>query len=275
MTNILLPTDFSDNAWSAIIYTLKLYQHETCKFYLLNTEKVASSRISSFSNKLLKTMLDNARKDVEKLKEQIEATNANSNHEFEAMVVLGDLDDVIEDFVPKYNIDLIAMGTKGATGAKGILFGSNTAKIFKKVKNCPILAIPNDYEFITPKQIAFPTDLNRYCDAKEIHHLQQLADLYNAKIRIVHINDNEALSDKQEKNLNVLKEYLKNFELSVHIVPSYASKETSIHDFIDELDIDILAMVYYSHSFIDGILREPVVKKIAFNLKVPFLVIPE
>lgn len=275
MTNILLPTDFSDNAWSAIVYTLKLYQHETCKFFLLNSQKVASSRIASFSNKLLTTMLENSKKDMLKLKEQIEATNTNSNHEFEIIVSLGDLDDAIDSYVHKYSIDLIAMGTKGATGAKGILLGSNTAKIFKKVKSCPILAIPNNYEFQTPKQIAFPSDFNRYCDAKELQYLKKLADLYNAKIRVIHINENQQLDEKQEQNLNTLKAYLKDYEHSVHMIPSYASKESSIHDFIDELDIDILAMVYYSHSFIDGILREPVVKKIAFNLQVPFLVIPE
>ncbi|AXG70780.1 universal stress protein family protein [Kordia sp. SMS9] len=275
MTNILLPTDFSDNAWSAIVYTLKLYQHETCKFYLLNSQKVTSSRMASFSNKLLTTMLENSKKDMLKLKAQVEATNTNSNHEFEVIVSLGDLDDAIESSVLKHKIDLIAMGTKGATGAKGILFGSNTAKIFKKVKNCPILAIPNDYEFNAPKQIAFPSDFNHYCDAKELSYLKKLADLYNSKIRVIHINDKEKLNEKQEGNLNTLKEYLKDYEHSIHIVPSHKSKEISIQDFIDDLNIDILAMVYYSHSFIDSILREPVIKKIAFHLKVPFLVIPE
>ncbi|MGH1386739.1 universal stress protein [Kordia sp.] len=275
MTNILLPTDFSANALSAINYILKLYQHEACTFYLLNSANVKTSRISSFSNKLLATMLDNAKADVLKLKEQLESTNTNSNHHFEIIVSLKSLDDAIEICVQKYAIDLVAMGTKGATGAKEILFGSNTTKIFKKVKNCPILAIPNDYEFTTPEQIAFPSDFNRYCDAKELHYLKKLADLYDSKIRIIHINEKELLNENQENNLTTLKEYLRNHKHSFHLIPSYASKETSIHDFIEELGIDMLAMVNYSHSFIDSILREPVIKKIAFHLKVPFLVIPE
>lgn len=275
MTNILLPTDFSANALSAIDYTLKLYQHETCTFYLLNSTNVKASRISSFSNKLLTTMIDNAKKDVLKLKEQVESTNANSKHHFEVIVSLESLDDAIETCVQKYIIDLVAMGTKGATGAKEVLFGSNTTKIFKKVKSCPILAIPIDYEFTAPRQIAFPSDFNRYCDAKELHYLKKLAGLYDSKIRIIHINEKELLNENQENNLTILKEYLRNHKHSFHLIPSYASKETSIHDFIEELGIDMLAMVNYSHSFIDSILREPVIKKIAFHLKVPFLVIPE
>ncbi|MEM6685800.1 MAG: universal stress protein [Bacteroidota bacterium] len=275
MKKILLPTDFSDNAWSAIVYTLKLYQHETCKFYLLNTQKVASSRISSFSNKLLATMLENAKKEVLALKKQIETTHANSNHEFEVIVSLGDLDDAIESCVHANAIDLIAMGTKGATGAKGILFGSNTAKIFKKINTCPILAIPNDYEFKVPTQIAYPSDFNHNCDAQELHYLKLMAGLYNSKIRVFHINEKEKLSATQENNLNTLKAYLQEHEHSVHFIPSYSSKEESIHDFVAELDIEMLAMVHYTHGFFDSILREPVIKKIAFNLSVPLLVIPE
>ncbi|WP_298516798.1 universal stress protein [uncultured Kordia sp.] len=275
MTKILLPTDFSDNALSAIMYTLKLYQHEKCTCYLLNSSNVKSSRISSFSNKLLTTMIENAKKDVLQLKAQIESTNSNSNHTFEAIISIENLDDAIETYIQKYDIDLVVMGTKGATGAKEILFGSNTTKIFKKVKSCPVLAIPNNYTFEVPKQIAFPSDFNRDCDAKELHYLKNLADLHRSKIRIIHINENQLLNKKQENNLATLNEYLKNYEHSFHLIPNYATKETSIQDFIEELGIDMLAMVNYSHSFIDSILREPVIKKIAFHLKVPFLVIPE
>ena len=48
-----------------------------------------------------------------------------------------------------------------------------------------------------------------------------------------------------------------------------------INDFIEELGIDILAMVKYKHSFIEAIIKEPVIKKLGFQSKIPFLVIPE
>ena len=37
MKKILLPTDFSSNAWNAITYALEFYKDEWCMFYLLNT----------------------------------------------------------------------------------------------------------------------------------------------------------------------------------------------------------------------------------------------
>ncbi|WP_281542184.1 universal stress protein [Maribacter aestuarii] len=51
MKNILIPTDFSENAWNAIVYALKLFKDEECKFYLLNTytPAIASSRFMAAS----------------------------------------------------------------------------------------------------------------------------------------------------------------------------------------------------------------------------------
>jgi nucleotide-binding universal stress UspA family protein len=275
MTTILLPTDFSENAWSAISYTIRLYQKEPCKFYLLHSTKVVSSRMSSFSNKLLTTMRENAEKEVLQLKEKIETAFPNDLHEFEVIVSLGDLDDAIESCVHRYNVDLVAMGTKGATGASEILFGSNTTKIFKKVKTCPVLAIPNDYEFVTPTQIAFPTDFNRAYASMELVYLKKIADLHKSKINVIHISNQEFLSEVQEQNLNTLKDYLLHNDHTFHLISNSGSKEASIHHCIEELNIDILAMVRYSHSFIESILREPVIKKLGFHLKIPFLVIPE
>ncbi|WP_046756691.1 universal stress protein [Kordia jejudonensis] len=275
MTKILLPTDFSDNAWSAIIYALKLYANEHCTFYILNSTNLKASRVSSFSNKLLTTMRDNAKKDLADLKTKLIETNANGNHEFEIILNIGSLDDAVETAIQKYEIDLVIMGTKGATGAKEIFFGSNTTKIIKKIKNCPLLMIPDNYEFKIPKQIAFPTDYQRDCDAKELHYLKKLADLYHSKIRVVHINEKEKLSETQEKNYTTLQQYLVDNEHSFHWIPNYTSKAQGITNFIEELEIDILAMIYYSHSFIERITREPIIKKIGFHPTIPFLVIPE
>ena len=52
--------------------------------------------------------------------------------------------------------------------------------------------------------------------------------MYNAKIRIVHINEEEKLDDLQEYNLMVLKSYLFDYEHSFHWMPEYAKKTIEI-----------------------------------------------
>ena len=58
-------------------------------------------------------------------------------------------------------------------------------------------------------------------------------------------------------------------------MPDYDKKAKVIQDFIEELEINILAMVSNRHSFIEKIINEPVVKIIGFHPKVPFLVITQ
>ncbi|WP_421151085.1 universal stress protein [Seonamhaeicola sp. NFXS20] len=209
------------------------------------------------------------------LKELAEACEVGANHNFQIILSSEDLKTAIKKSVNKLNIDMVIMGTKGATGAKEFFFGSNTIRIIKKLKLCPVLIIPEEYDFVTPTQIAFPTDYNRYYSNKELKPLRELANLYDSKIRIMHINTEEELNDTQEYNLEALKSYLNNYEYTLHWMPDYANKTTEINDFVEELKIDMLAMVNYKHSFIEKIINEPVIKKIGFQPNVPFLVIPE
>ena len=54
-------------------------------------------------------------------------------------------------------MDLIVMGTKGASGLKEVLFGSNTVHVIKNAK-CPVLAVPSEFVFESPREILFPSD---------------------------------------------------------------------------------------------------------------------
>lgn len=273
MKKILLPTDFSDNAWCATVYALKLYDKEECTFYFLHSYKIKVSTMSNLSNKLLRTMADNAKQELLELKEMAERANDNPYHYFEILLSVDAMDDAIELAVKKYNIDLVVMGTKGATGAKEVFMGSNAVNIIKHVKACPILLIPNECDFEMPKQIAFPTDFNRFY-GEELLPLKTLAKLYDSKIRILHINEEQNLSHQQDYNLAMLKVYLEECPHSFHWMPDYAKKEKAIIDFIEELNIDILVMINYEHSFLESIINEPVIKNIGFHATIPFFVIP-
>jgi nucleotide-binding universal stress UspA family protein len=273
--HILLPTDFSDNSWSATVYALKLFADVECTFYFLNSTIIKVSTLSNLSNKLLKTMQEAAMKELLDLKALAESGNANSNHNFQTILSSKDLKQAIKIAIGKRNIDLIVMGTKGATGAKEFFFGSNTVHVIKSINNCPVLIVPEEFDFVEPLQIAFPTDFNRFYDNKELQPIKQLADLYNSKIRILHINDEQELNEIQEYNIRILQNYLSNYEHSLHWMPKYTNKTTEINDFIEELGINLLAMVKYKHSLIEKIIKEPVIKMIGFNPIIPFLVIPE
>jgi nucleotide-binding universal stress UspA family protein len=272
--NILLPTDFSDNAWSAAVYALKLYAQEECTFYFVHSIKMKLSTRSNLSNKLLNILKENAMKELLVLKEMAQTSNTNPNHDFEIILSQDNLQATIETMIKKNQIDLIVMGKKGVTRDKELFFGGNTVDSLKKIRLCPILIIPEDYDFVKPKQIAFPTDFDRFFEDKELRPLKDLAELNNSKIRIVHINVEPHLNDIQEYNFTMLKNYLEDYEHSFHWMPDYEKKTNEIVDFIKDLKIDLLSMVNYKHGFIENIIKEPIIKKMGMHPIIPFLVIP-
>lgn len=274
--SILIPTDFSDNAWSAIIYALKLYADEFCTFYLLHTSHLSNpvSRTYITSHYVQKTH-ENAKKELIELKNQVEQSNVNANHDFQTILSSKPLLDTIKTTLKKHPIDLIVMGTKGATGINKFFMGSNTVDLIKNINQCPILAVPDQYEFSAPSRIAFPTDFNRFYDYLELKPLLDFADLFNSHIYVLHINVEKKLNELQEYNMTMLKEHLKNFKHSFHWLPKYTKKTEEINVFIEDLKIDVLAMINYEHSIIENIIKEPIIKKIGFKPIVPFLVFPE
>lgn len=274
-TSILLPTDFSDNAWSAAVYALRLYADVECDFYFLHSTHMQTSTMSNISNKLQNIINKNATAELLEIKQMAERASDYSNHTFNIILSSDNLIGTIETSINKHQIDLVIMGTKGATGAKEFIFGSNTVRVIKKLKRCAVLIIPDEYDFIIPTQIAFPTDYKRFFDDKELRPLKKLAEIHNSQIKILHINVEKRLDDIQDYNLNMLKSYLSHYDHSFHWMPNYAKKTHEINDFNEELGIDILAMVNYKHSFIESIIKEPVIKKIGFQPIIPFLVIPE
>ena len=92
---------------------------------------------------------------------------------------------------------------------------------------------------------------------------------------MLHINDEDTISELQKKNLTLLKMALENYNPTFHWISKDDKKAKAIQNFTEDLDINILVMINYKHSFIENIIKEPVIKSIGFQPKIPFMVIPQ
>lgn len=272
--HILLPTDFSENAWSAALYALKLYANKPCTFYFLHAWTFVNTGSRTYiTPDYIDKLMVTSKEQLADLKERAINESTNSEHEFKTIFSTDSLIDSIIFAIGKQKIDLLVMGTKGATGAKEFLLGSNSVSVINKVKLCPVLLVPDNYEFETPKQIAFPTDFNRLY-GEELLAIKKLAALHNSTINILHINGMDKLTDAQRNNFDILKEYLKNDPHIFYWKSDYVKKEQAIKDFIEENAINILTMINYEHSFIENLTKEPVINKMGYHSTIPFMVIP-
>ncbi|MGB5434870.1 MAG: universal stress protein [Maribacter sp.] len=280
MRNILLPTDFSDNAWNAIFTALKLFETSACNFVLLNTyEPKISNLLGNKSKERLGVIYDSLSKNsnvqLKKTLEYLKENHARSNHSFTTDSISSDLINAIKKVIVERDIDLIIMGTKGATGAKEVFMGSNTVQVIKKVRMRPIMAVPQDYDFKALNKVIFPTDFSHSYDKIELKPLIDLMDIWKAALLIFHVAQDYELNDDQVKHKKQLEKRLDTLDHSFHTVEMWNTIAEATSEFAAKTDADLIALMYYSHSFLEKLTREPVIRKIGFHSKVPILVLPD
>lgn len=274
MKHILIPVDFSDNSWASLVYAVKLFNDDLCTFYLLHTEILDPESMSTLNEVYLENVLKLGNDQLQLFKTQIKTSDHNANHEFKTIIKFQPLTSAVKETTKEFPIDLIIMCTKGINSTLNSFFGTNSVNVVKKHLSCPVMIIPEDYDYKPIKQIAFSTGLNRFYTTEELTILNDFSYDNNATLRIMHIKTENTLSDIQQYNLSVLKTSLQGFQTHYHSVPNFNKKAEVINTFISDLEIDLLVMVNYKHSILEKLLNEPVIKKIGFNPLIPFLVIP-
>ena len=280
MIKIVLTTDFSDNAWNGIFNTLKLYAHTPCYFFIVHAyEPKEQNFLGKHSQQRLGVIYDSlsqfSKQELAKVIDYLNCNYNNPNHSFEIISKHGNLIEVLKEIVHTNDIDLIAMGTQGATGAQGIFIGSSTVKVLKMIKGCPILMIPSDYSFQRLKTLVFPTDYNRSYEKYELLPVAHLVSLWNAEIHVLHVALEFILNKTQKANIKILEERFASLKYSYHHTPFEKSLSSSIEKYIIKNEIDLMAMIRNHHTFWEKIIREPVIKKTAFNSPIPVLMLPE
>ena len=279
MKKVLIPTDFSDNAWDALIYAIRLYDDIPCHFYILNTYQVGPSRVSNVKNQVRNTQIfrllkEESENELEKIATYLKDNLLNKKHEYETLSISGSLITSIKRIVFNDNIDMIVMGTSGASGAKEIFMGSNTIKAIKNIDLCPIISVPEKYEYEEPEQVAFATDLKRSFNVIELNCLRELQLIHNFKIRIIHVKEENILDEIQQQNIESLRLFFEDDTISFEEILTDTTVAEAINDFVEDQKINIVSLVNYEHSFFEKLTHEPIIKKMSFHSTVPLLILP-
>lgn len=275
MKTILIPTDFSANAMNAIIYAVKFFKYQRCDIFLMHayadevyatSSEMSTSDFGAFKEKI-EQKVDTA---LEKLLGEVKEISPNPRHQYKSLSVFGSLIDSANDFVEEMNIDIVVMGTKGETNDQKLTFGSHTLQVLKYVQ-CPVLAIPVNYEYKKPKKILFPTDYMVPYKRRELKLLCDLACSYRSEVHFLYLSKFDKLARRQEDNRRFLEGSLQDLQLHFEIVDSEERTDT-IQRYIEINDIQLLVMVNSRHSFLESMLYQSTIDQLGLAIKVPFLV---
>ena len=259
-------------------YALNLFKNEECIFYFLHTYVPPFYRMDYMiggpaMSGLPDTMLEITLTGLDKTLEDVEKHFPNEKHTYKKIASFNMLTDEINDITDREDIDIIIMGTQGATGAKQIFLGTNTVFVIRKAK-IPVLAIPENYNFEGIENILFPSDYLTLYKRRELKPLLYFAKQHNASITSLHVTEEGELTEAQEKHRDFLQECLE--EVPCQCKELYQEKMPgAVYDYLSVNNYQLLAMMNKKHSFLERMLLKQNVEDIGFHVDVPFLVLPD
>ncbi len=279
MKKVLIPTDFSDNAWDALTYAIRLFDDIPCRFYILNTYQISTSRTTNTMHKerdthMYRMLKETSEKELKKIENYLNNNLLNDKHEYKIISKTGALLTIIKQLISDENIDMIVMGTAGATGAKEIFMGSNTVKMIKHIDSCPIISVPLKYEYEEPERLIFATDFKRHFNKAELNCLIELQLIHNFEISVLHVKKENMLDNIQQQNKDVLKQCLDNGNTVFEEILTHTTIADAINNYTEEHTVNIVCLLNYEHSFIEKLTHEPIIKKISFHSAIPLLILP-
>lgn len=277
MKTILLPTDFSENALNAIKYALAMYQNENCEFVLLNSfDMNGYFEGSTFEAKPFLAKIEEAEEKtvnrLNSLKNLLTASHAKENQTFKIVAKNKTIIDAIQEEINSKNIELVVIGTQGATGRYELDFGSTTITIIENIKNCPILAVPRNERFTGINEIVFANGYKLKNDANDFKYLVYLSKMFKSPIRVLHISETGGLSPLQEENKNNIKHHLAETGQSFHML-EHVSVPVGIYCFSESRNSDMIAFVNKKYTFIEKLFFKPLYKNLGNYAKIPVLVL--
>lgn len=260
MNKTLVPTDFSNIANNAIEYIMALPEGIIKEVILLHAAANDDENLATLGLQ------------KKRLSEKFKVKIIYSDKDFDAYT--------IQEIVQNKNIDLIIMGTSGETG--GItkkIFGNNTSALIDNV-NCPVLAIPVNYNYKKIKKIGYASDFTDL--EKEMTQIISFARLFNATIAIVHVTPvfpdvygTEKINiEKHIEQIKKKNDYTK-IQLSIEKTTYDNQIEKGIEHFIEDSSPDMLVMFHHFRTVLDKIITSSVTVDSIIHLEIPLITFPK
>ena len=161
MKRILVPTDFSIQAENALKVAVDMVSKNDGEIFLLHSMEIPLHLANSGDSGTLPEALYFIKLAEKRFGELLEKPFLQ-NIRIQETIGHGEIYDDIQATVDKHDIDLIIMGSHGASGFKEMFIGSNTEKVVR-TSSIPVLVIKNEHEKFEVKDFIFATDFSEEC----------------------------------------------------------------------------------------------------------------
>ncbi|MGC1633162.1 MAG: universal stress protein [Gelidibacter sp.] len=262
MKKILVPTDFSEQAENALKVAVQLAKKYDSEIYLLHMLELP---MQDFDVMNTPSVLPEAMFFI-KLAQQ----------RFETMLAQDYLKGVkVHDIVKNYpsfsgiidtchehDVDLIVMGSYGATGFKEMFVGSNAEKVVR-TSDIPVLVIKSNHAEFSIDRFVFASDFKK--DNKDTYRQAiEFAKAFGAKMYLLMVNTANNFISTSEANQRI-HEFIKDYDFKDYSIHIYNDEtiEIGVLNFAKEIDADLIGISTHGRQgiahFFNGSIGEDVV----------------
>ena len=147
----------------------------------------------------------------------------------------------------KFDIDMIVMGSQGASGLQEMFIGSNTEKVVRRSK-VPVLVIKEGNDNFDIKKIVFASNFNDECK-KTFQKVLDFTNLFRAELSLLYVNTIHNFNTTRaiEERMS---DFIKDFKMCKCTKNIYndVSIENGILSFSREMDADLIALNTHGRS---------------------------
>ena len=256
MKNILVPCDFSNPAISAYRQALGVAVQSNGVVHLLHVIEppILNDTILmptlNFEEDLMKEMKSKAEdnfKDVIK-KNKVDHVKVSFDIRYGAVAT------TVKEYINEQEIDLVIMGSTGASGFKEYFIGSNAERVVRQ-SPVPVLVVKEFYEWPV-KNIVFPNELDTEHQEDLIMKVKELQEFFKAKLHIVYINtaSNFVVDTVIRPQLKEFADryMLKNYTINIF---NHISTQEGVIDFTKMIEGDLIAIGTHGRKGINHFMK--------------------
>ena len=277
MKNILIPTDFSDNASDALDYALNLLGGSKAHIHIVHVVPVHTvpGDVPVNTTDLVSREVEEAKESlraIEEFSQMFYGEGEGAQIQVSTKVAIGGVAFQIKKEADEIGADLIIMGTQGVNHSlmEKVLGSISTMAI--NDAPCPVILVPREYKFKSIDNVIFATNLN-HSDPYELWRATELIKPHVGRVRCVYVAKDESKVDKEE--LKSFAKYMVEHSPSVQTVFNVEisdNLEKTLSEYSENYDAEMVIMHRSKKSFWKNLFGTSHTKKMASWLTIPLMV---
>jgi len=264
MDKIIVPIDFSEYseyALEAAAILAKRHKAEILALHMLNLDRDSLTESGTEQNQKMGFFYKLAKERFEEFLEKDYLQDVEITPMVKHYKVFSEVSEVAED----HSVDLIVMGSHGASGVSEIFVGSNTEKVVRHSKT-PVLVIKQKPEVLEFNTVIFASNFDEENISAYIK-ARQIFEKFGSKIHLLHVNvpgqNFRSSTELEQRVASFLEKADGNLEKinQIDYVADY-SVERGILNFANLVGADLIAMPTHGRKglahFFSGSISEDV-----------------